>query len=193
MILGIAFAIAIVGWLLLRSGAPSEPRIERTHGAVPAAVIASLPGGQSVTLQPLVARLRSSGDVYVYLADFRAGCFLDYVAHASGGAAIYQRSICIPVYANSTLRLLHEPDDSGGTLNRHWLTVGTVDAGIEKLRRTFRQCGSKTYTLNAPLLPSDPSRRIFMLDGGSCDWKLAELLTGGSVVARVEQPGRGDA
>ena len=70
------------------------------------------------------------------------------------------------------------------------MTVGTVGASVDEVRLTFGgSCGVATYQATGPLLRSNPTRRVFMLDqSNGCLWKTAEAIRDGTVIQRYMKP-----
>jgi len=138
----------------------------------------------------LVARLKLRGensDLFLYLSDWtrEKRCWLKYIAREDGvGGLRYIQNRCgfLPLgdpASDAVLDLLQDgPEASAPTR----ITVGTVDSTVDELRLTFLDCGSRSYALDGPTIPSKPSRRVFLLDQGGCEWEKAEAVRDGEVV-----------
>lgn len=144
----------------------------------------------------LVARLRlrePNEDYTVYVADFvpdrlgRTVCFLRYLARGDGqddDDLGPNDSTCVDP---REVIGLHREVGSGNETPR--VLAGVVYRNINALRIEFSECGVATYPLRGPLLPSEPSRRIFIIDDGDdCRWYKAQALRDGVVVEEVLKP-----
>lgn len=193
-------AAVIAGCSLLGSdNPPGQPRIEAISGELP-----TFTGPYAATWAerlpkpppPLVARLRLNGrndDEYLYMSDLIQGsgqCWVEFVAPGDAPAdAVYLEPWrCGSPNPKRVLNLL-----VGGGRERGaptLITTGTVDASVDELRITFTtslgDCGSSTYPLDGPTMPSAPNRRAFMLDMGDCRWGKLEALRAGQVVDTYE-------
>jgi hypothetical protein len=142
----------------------------------------------------LLARLKlRDSDYSAYLADFvpdrskptAGACYLEYVAKGDddddlGASQLRCRDL------RDVVALDQLPVGDGREV-----VLGTVDKSIDRLRVKFDECGENvvaTYPLRGRMLPTKPSRRIFMLDAGSCSWSTARAFRNGVQVAFEIRP-----
>lgn len=195
--LSIALTTAGCGLPFVGQDPPAQPSIEQATGSVPGFVGEGSPWIHETwgdDLPPLVAKLRLNSPhdgLSLYLSDWAppVRCWLQFIAEADGsGGAVYKRNVCgvlpkgDPAADDPIFISQYGPEDSAPTR----ITVGTVDSSFEELRLTFLECGSRSYVLDGPTVPSKPTRRVFTLDQGDCEWEKAEALRGGAVVAKVD-------
>lgn len=190
--------IACLGLVLVGCGLlgdskpPAQPKIEAIGGEIPAELARQSWVRQYWPENPprLVARLRLRNGSFLHLSDWdeQPRCRLVYVADADGTHRRYSTATCglLPLGDPTTDRILDvrfdKPDD--GFSPR--ITTGTVDSSIEELRITFTNCGSRSYLLEGPIVPSKPTRRVFLLDMGKCTWGKVQAQRGGRVIDTLE-------
>lgn len=173
---------------------PPQPRIEPISTEMPTFTGPYAVQAERLPAPPprIVARLRLNGgndDQYLYMSDlFLSGCWAEFTAtEASSGNATYLDPwMCIP--GDRATNLFQTGPERGAPTRA---TAGTVDSSLDELRITFKtrqeDCGSRTYALDGPTMPSAPSRRVFLLDMGNCEWGKVEALRDGQVVDTYEQ------
>jgi hypothetical protein len=67
--------------------------------------------------------------------------------------------------------------------------IGTIRADVEAVRISFKgDCGVATYAARGPRLPYNSSRRAFLLALDDCEWRQAQALKDGAVVATAFAP-----
>lgn len=175
-----------------RAPAPDAPKIEAASGDVPDDLrqedwVRELWPAET---PPLVARLPLENGSFLFLTDWEppSRCRLLYVAQSDGGDRRYSRTTCglLPTGDRAADKVLdlYSDQPTDGVSPR--ITTGTVDSAVEELRITFAECGSRSYALDGPTVPSKPTRRVFMLDMGDCTWGKLEALRNGQVVERYE-------
>jgi hypothetical protein len=174
------------------NGAPGAPTIERAQGPVPNDLAQEPWVRQFWPAGPprLIGRLKLRDGTYLFLTDWseQPRCRLLYVARADGTGRTYGRTTCgvLPLGDRATDRIIDLYADAPNDGVSPRITTGTVDASMEEMRIHFTDCGSRTYQLDGPLVPSKPTRRIFLLDMGDCSWGKLEAIREGQVAASFE-------
>ena len=193
LLIGLAISAGTAGCGVLGGEqAPDAPRIEAASGAVPDDLrkegwVREL---WPADTPPVVARLQLENGSFLFLTDWKRQprCRLLYVAQGDGSDRRYSRAACGPLpsgdRAADKVLDLYSDQPTDGVSPR--ITTGTVDSSVEELRITFTECGSRTYALDGPTVPSKPTRRVFMLDLGDCTWGKLEALRNGQVVETYE-------
>lgn len=185
---------AVAGWnLLADQTSPGAPRIEAATGSVPDDLLAEnwVRELWPSTAPPIVARLRLRNRSFLYLTDWDAThCRLFFVADADGSDRRESGASCGILLSGLRVLDLHSHHPIDGVSPR--ITTGTVTSSVTDLRITFTHCGSRTYALDGPTVPSKPTRRVFMLDMGDCDWGKLEALRDGNVVETHESYANAD-
>ena len=79
--------------------------------------------------------------------------------------------------------------DTSGEGAEHTLVAGTVPTEADSLRLMFRGGRTAVYPLDGPVLPSDRTRRVFMVElDGFRDYRRAQALRNGQVIAEQVMP-----